>query len=334
MTIKRQTLALIVPAILFIMMVLLARTSWFIAQPEALSIGLVFDFTLTIPIVYFLIVRKTSIPNITMVPIFIIGTILASYVIPQDQQFYLTQIKTWIIPVVELGVLSFVIYKIRQINLEFKKQKTEQASFYDTLKQAVAEILPKPIDVFFATEMATFYYGFFHWRKRKLKSNEFSYHKDNGAIALFIVIIGLVVIETGIIHLLLTRWSPLAAWILSGISIYTGLQLFGFMRSMSKLPIEITDNQLVLRYGLMTSMKVSFESIDTVELSTKDLDENTTVKKLSILGNLEAHNVIVHFNQPSTFNSLYGFKKTCDGLALHIDAPSEFKKALDTKISS
>lgn len=334
MTIRRHTLAIIIPAILFVAMALLAKTSWFIAQPEALAIGLVFDFTLTIPIVYFLIVRKTNIPNITVVPVFIIGTIVASYVIPPDQQFYLNQIKTWIIPVVELGVLTFIIYKIRQINLEFKKQKAGQVNFYDSLKQAVAEILPKPVDVFFATEIATFYYGFFHWRNHKLKTNEFSYHKDNGAIALFIVIIGLVIVETGIIHLLLTRWSSLAAWILSGISIYTGLQLFGFMHSMSKLPIEITDEQLTLRYGLMASMNVPFESIKAVEISSKDLDENTTVKKLSILGNLEAHNIIIHFNERSTFSTLYGFNKTCEGLALHVDTPSEFKAALDTKIIS
>ena len=333
MTIKRQTLAFIVPVILFITMVLLARTSWFITQPEALSVGLVFDFTLTIPIIYFLIVRKTNVPNITVVPVFIIGTVIASNVIPADQQFYLNQIKTWVIPIVELGVLSFVLYKVRQINLAFKQEQAVVTSFYDTLKKAVSGVLPKPVDAFLATEIATFYYGFFHWKKYNFKSKEFSYHKENGAIALFYVIIGLVIVETSIIHLLIMRWNELAAWILSGLSIYTGLQLFGFVRSMSKLPTAMYENHVMLRYGLMAQLKVDYRQIKSIEVNSKDLEEKSPIKKLSILGDLEAHNFVIHFKETLTISGLYGIKKSCNGVALHIDKQEAFSEALKAKIS-
>ena len=53
------------------------------------------------------------------------------------------------------------------------------------------------------------------------------------------VLIFSIAIETFAIHLLLLKWSETAAWILTGISIYTAIQVFGLAKSITQRPIVI-----------------------------------------------------------------------------------------------
>jgi hypothetical protein len=103
-------------------------------------------------------------------------------------------------------------------------------------------------------------------KKRELKENEFSYHKDSGTITLLIAIIFIVAIETLVLHILLTKWSSLVAWILTFLSIYSGIQIFGFLKSMFKRPISIENNKLFLRYGIMNETTIDLKNIDNIEI--------------------------------------------------------------------
>jgi len=332
-TVSRKTWSFVVPMLMLLAMVLLAKSAWFQTNPDALSMGIAFDLTLTIPLVYFLIIRKTAIPKITVVPIFVVGIVTASLVIPAEHQFYLGQIKTWVLPIVELTAITVIFLKIRQMALSFKKVKSGTFDFYQAMHQAVEGVIPKPANILFATEIATFYYGFFSWKKRKLSTHEFSYHKDNSAIAVLWVVLMLVLVETAVLHILLMQWSVIAAWILSGISIYTGFQVFGMVRSLSKRPIAINEDALKLPYGIMASATIDYTNIASIELSSSDIEESDTIRRLSPLSNLAPHNVIIHLNDCTTFKSLYGIKKTCKAIALHVDEPETFKAKLESKVA-
>ena len=84
-------------------------------QSGIFSYGLTADLLLTNPFFYWLAIRKTRIPNISVVPVFVLSMVLGFSLIPEENQQYLQLAKTWVLPVIELTVFGFIIFKIRKI---------------------------------------------------------------------------------------------------------------------------------------------------------------------------------------------------------------------------
>jgi hypothetical protein len=315
-----------IPLLSIALLILLTNSSYFSTHSDTLSSAVTIDLLITIPLIYFLSIRKTALPKTTVVPFIILGVIVCSLILPLENQYYLNRFKTWFLPVIELVVIAFVIYNIVKARQLYKiEQQNVSSDFFTVLKTTCYKILPKAVVIPFVTEVAVFYYGFIHWKKRKLKPNEFSYHKDSGTISLLIAILFLIVIETGVFHILLAKWNTTAAWILTGISAYSGIQILGFLKSMLKRPIVIANDILYLRYGIMNETTVRIKDIDSIELYSKDLELNKTTRKLSFLGNLEGHNIIIKLKNEQTLIGLYGTKTSYKVLALHVDKKQDFK---------
>ena len=317
-----------IPLALFAGLVVLIQSPFFETN-AALPLAVTVDLLLTVPVVYLLLIRKTAAPKTTVVPVMVVGLLLGSYFLPPADQTYLTLFKTWALPVVELGVLAFVAYTFRTVAKEIRVRNAQAPDFFTALREACFKVLPKPVAMLFATEVAVFYYGFVCWKQRKLQKNEFTYHRSSGTVALLAVVVFLVGIETFVLHLLLTRWSELAAWAFTGLGIYSAVQLFGFLRSMIKRPIAIEQSQLNLRYGIMGETTIRLNDIISIELSSKEIVFDQETRKLSFLGQLEPHNVVIRLEHENVLHGLYGTKKVYQTIALHIDDAARFKEQLE-----
>jgi len=328
-TLQKQLILFGIPILMILAMVLIARSSIFILNPNKLALGITLDLLLTIPLIYFLLIRNTSIPKTTIVPLMIIGLIIGSIILPSENQYYLTLFKIWVFPVIEMTMIGFVIFNIRKAIKKFKKNKAYTFDFFSTLKETCYEILPKKAVIPVVTEIAVFYYGFIYWKKRNLNKNEFSYHKNSGTISLLVAIIFIIGIETVAFHFLLLKWSDTAAWILTFLSIYSAIQIFGFLKSIIKRPISIEDNKLKLRYGILSEVTIDLNEIETIELTSKEIEFNKETRKLSPLGELESHNVVIRLKKENTLSGLYGIKKKFTVLAFYIDNKQEFKNKIE-----
>jgi len=332
LNIQKNLIIFGIPILIVGILVLIAKSSFFEVHPNRLSIGITIDLLLTVPVIYLILIRKTSIPKTTVVPIIIVGMLICSIILPEENQFYLELFKTWILPIVELSIVSYIIHNVSKAVKQYKSNKIESADFFTTLKTTCYEMLPKITVIPFVTEISVFYYGFVYWKKRELDENEFSYHKESGTITLLIAIIFIVAIETFVLHTLLTKWSNVAAWILTSVSVYSGVQLLGFLKSMYKRPILIKNGKLFLRYGIMNETIISIDNINSIELSSKDIELNKETRKLSFLGELESHNIIIRLKEENILTGLYGTKCKYRNLVLHVDKNAEFKDLLDNAL--
>ena len=305
----------------------LTQSPYFQRQPEALSLGIIVDLILTIPLVYFFLIRKKNIPNTTIIPFVMAGVVLASWLIPSPHPFYLDRINTWAIPLLEGMVLLIVIRKVRTASQHYRAQAAEIPDVFTALKEAAKSVVPGRLSILLATELAVLYYGFFSWKKRILVKHEFSYHQNSGATALFVTLIFLVLVEASVLHLLLQQWSNTVTWILSAISLYSALQLFGMVRSLGQRPIAIEEGALILRYGMLSEAIIPLENITKVERIRTFAVPTPT---LSPLGEWEELNVVIHLKETATLHQLYGFKKTFDSLAFHVDEPDVLVVALSS----
>lgn len=319
----------LIPLALFIGTYFFIKSAYFLEHSSTLTFAVSADLLLTIPIIYFLLIRKTSIPKTTVVPMMILGLVIGFYALPEANQEYLQLFKTWFLPVIEIGVASFIIYKVRKAVLFHKQQSNRSLDFFTALKKTCAEVLPKPAVTPFATEISVFYYGFFYWKRRKLAENEFSYHKESSSIALFFVLILIVGIEIVPIHMLLEKWSTVAAWILTILSVYSGFQILGYVKSIMKRPIAVENDRLLLRYGIMKEAEIPVTDIKEIILTTKEFDKEENIVRLSLLGEAESHNVLIETHNQHTLYGLFGIKKPFTKIALHVDKPADFKNYIE-----
>lgn len=330
---RQKTLPFLVPLAIVVLLVGISKASLFNSNPNELSVAITLDLLLTMPLVYFFIIRKRKIPNITIVPVFGAGMIIASLILPKENQWLLDYARTWVLPAIELAVATIILFKVRKTILLFLKESTIQPDFYTALKNACRAILPPKVDAVFAMEISVFYYSLFAWKKRKLSANEFTYHRESSVMILLGVFLFVLLIETFVVHLLLQGWSPLAAWILTILSIYTAFQLFAILKSISRRPISIGKDALSLKYGLFAETVISFDAIKSVELSTKPLEFDQSTRHLSPLKDADSYNVILEVNTSHEISGLYGLRRTFDKLAFHVDEKEKFYEAIKARLT-
>lgn len=318
----------------FILILIAVANLPMVQEVPNLSKAITLDLVFTVPFIYFLFIRKKSIPKFTIVPFFIAGIVIATIVLPTNQQQLLSQIKYWVLPVVEMGVFALVFMKVRKTVKSFRSQKDRSVDFFTAIKSAAREVVPNRLSTAVAMEIAVIYYSLFAWRKRRTLENEFTYHKDGGARLLLGVFIFLILIETFAIHLLIQGASVTAAWVLSLLSGYTILQLLGILKSLSRRPTRIENDLLDLRYGLFGETSIPIDKIESFELSSKSLEFGGTTQHISPLKSADTHNIILELKEEHELIGLYGFKKPFKKLAFHIDEKEKFKQLLESKIAN
>ncbi|MFT7589068.1 MAG: hypothetical protein ACI959_001282 [Limisphaerales bacterium] len=319
------------PLLLIGAMLIISRT---MLHNQTMVIALTLDFVITLPIVWYFSIRKTKIPKLTVVTAFILGMLLASFLIPKEEQYLLNQIKTFVFPLVELGVSGFVLYAARKTMLAYQKENTRKADFFSAIQSAAAQMMPAKIAGAFATEIAVFYYAFNFKKAAALQEFEFSYHKKNGIQILLYTFIFLAIIETGILHMLLIRWNPIVAWVLFGISTYSCLQLFALIRSIPKRPVVVncSEKTVHLKYGIFGQSEIAFAKIDRFELTRRTAPEGSGIVSLSPLGPLSSHNLIIHLKEEATLSGIYGIKKQYKSITLYLDKPQTFSQTIEDQI--
>ena len=289
------------------------------------------DLIITIPLVYYLLIRKRNVPKTTVVPFIIIGLVTGSLILPENNQFYLDLFKTYALPILEITILVYIIIKVRTVLKSYKKQKKQSPDFYTAINEAATSILPGFAARLFAAEISTLYYGFIYWKKKIPADNEFTYHKKSSIITTLLIFIFLIAIETAFFHYLLSMWSSIAAWILTILSIYTAIQIFGIVRSMTKRFISFDGDNLILRYGILNEAIININNIRDIEISSKKLEFNEETKSLSPFKDFDKHNVVIRLINENNLNGMYGIKSTCKTLVLHVDEPEKFRDSLLNK---
>lgn len=320
---------LVVPLVLWSFLALIIHSQWYQRQPETLSFALTVDFLIIIPMLYFLAIRKREIPRITVFSVFVLGLLIASFLIPEQDQRALDSFKTYFLPLIELVLVVFILRKTIKTIKEFKRNK-RNSDFHTTLLITTHELFPKGVSYLLATEISTVYYALFVWRSKQLSKNEFTYHKKNALLSIIAGLTLVIIGETIALHSWLVGWNHIFGWIITFLSAYTAVQFFALLKSILQRPIAIDtqDQNLHFKYGFFSDAIFPFDWIDSVELNTSDLPEDKSIQPLSPLGSIGEHNVIIHFKDTITVKGFYGLKKRAKSFAIFVDEKEVFVEVL------
>ena len=310
----------------------IVNTAGFAAQPAMVSLAVTLDIVIGAPLLfYLLVVRRKRLPLITLAPVFVLSLIIAGRILPPAQRTHLNGIEL-AVPFVELAVLAVVAFKLRQIIHHYRGLRPGFAYAPETLEASLRSTVPTfpPLVVsIFSTEVSLISFGFAGWLRRAPKTAgatlRFSYHRQGGYALILGFIAFLVLLETTVAHLLLARWSESAAWVLTALSIYTLIWLFGDYHASRLQPIVLGDTHLHLRTGMRWRVDTPWQQVAGLDKISQADKKAPDYLNLAPIGEPQ---LALRLSEPVAVHGLLGRVRFAHVIGLSVDAPVAFTAAV------
>src|SRR4051812_23459961 len=97
------------PVIIMAICTIIAISPLFALNPERMSTAITLDLAVTAPLLYWLSIRRSKIKKNTVARVFVAGILLAGLLLRSKPHVLLSGIKTWVSPLVELGLILLLI---------------------------------------------------------------------------------------------------------------------------------------------------------------------------------------------------------------------------------
>ncbi|WP_442594023.1 hypothetical protein [Neobacillus sp. D3-1R] len=314
----------------------------FFPLDNKIVIASLIDFIIVIPVMtYLFIIRKRY--SLKMIGIPVLGGYGAAKLIIPDELLSSYSQVTWfiiagelIIVLMEIYLLYKIVTKFPKLVKEFKERRENGIYFPENISIVIEHIMPHSLTKrIMSTEAAIYYYALFSYRK-KLKystTNTFTYHLKTSSIALNIMLIHAIAIETIGLHYLLHQMNPILSYILLILNVYTVLLFLAEIQAIRLSPIQLNSEKLNLQIGLMKRITVPINQIANISyysgpdpLSKTELKHTFDARINDFI--TEKPTFEVTLKEPLTANLLYGFTKKVDRIVLTVDEPERFYQAL------
>ncbi len=309
--------------------VLIGQSSLAAAHPLVAS-AVTIDLIFTVPIAYFFLIRKTSLPKITVAPVFFLCVLVATAVVPTDGRSLLDTVVKFGVPLVELIVLGYLGFRLFRTRRNFIANALPGRDLMERLRDAFAqELKPAIVAGAAAFEVGTFTYAFLKWRR---PASGFTYHKLNSPVLLMLVFLFLLAAETVVVHILLAMISETAAWIATALSAYFAIQIIAHLKALMLRPILLTNNELLIRCGILGDAAIRLNNIEKIERSSQSQNADWPEIIITPLGQLSQPNVSIHLIEPATVYGVYGIERRVSRISFSVDEPERFISELGRSV--
>jgi hypothetical protein len=327
---------------------LIYHSTFFEPFDEKIVIASLIDFILVIPILtYFFIIRKKH--SIKAIGLPLLGGYAATYYIIPEEYLQSFSHLTWIIFAIEALIITlelFLFYKIvtklPKLKNEFHNRSKEGINFIENIHECLNSILPNSLlNKIGTTESSIYYYSLFSYRRQintVVNQTSFSYHKKTSVIALNIMLIHAIVIETIGIHYLVHKINPILSYILLLLNLYSVLLFAAEIQAIRLTPIQIRNEQLVIQIGVMKRINIPLKNISKLEYYSGP--EKFGSKELEHIFDARVHDFIqekpmfdIYLKETSTSHLLYGFTKKVNRIVLTVDEPELFFQTLNQSLN-
>jgi len=294
----------------------------------AVAVGVTCDLLLVLPALYYLLlVRGRRWPAIGLVPVFIVCLLAAGWILPAEHQGTLTLFEWAAVPA-ELGLLGYVGWRaVRSIRSARRHLREGSADAFGAIREAARETIgSERVADMLAQELAMFYYAFGSWRAPLPRAGGgFSSYRKNSYGTFLAAIVMVLVVETVAVHLALYMlWSPVAAWALTAISLYTLVWMVGDWRALRLRTTEVTTERILIRLGTRWEVEIPREDV-VFAGPPGEAAPGERPLKLALIGRPD---VEIRLSRPVTVRGLYGLRRTSDVVLLQVDDPERFVEAV------
>lgn len=296
-------------------------------------IGSLIDLAIVVPFLFY-VAFKISIKQ--AIGLMVAGLVIARFLIPSELftkysviLYSGVAIETLLI-LAELGLLFLVIWKVPQIRQEI--EEVQEAALFSLLP-AVEKVVTKNIFIrIVMSELLMMYYVFFSWKKKAPNhSGVVTMHKKTSAVAMNIMLIHAIVIETIGLHWWLHEKSLVLSIILLILNIYTILFFIADIQITRLHPMEIKNGKLYIIQGLTARIIVPLTKIKDVEWGGALPGKETLQFMYRDFEEVVPH-AVIYLHEPIETTAFMGMRKSVTEFAIRVDEPEKLKEQLATSV--
>jgi hypothetical protein len=309
----------------------IAHTTAFATHPDLFALVITLDVVVGIPLLgYFFLVRTRRAPATVLVLLFLLAVLVANVILPESGKRYLKGIEL-VLPLLEIAMFLYVLSRVRKIIRAYRDIRPTSVYATDALEQSLQKVVGNvPAIGIVLTELSLVYYAIGGWFARYAPTHPtykpFTYHLKSGYGTIAALMIGLSCIEIPLMHLVIHQFSPIGAWILTILTLYTILWLVGDYQAIRLHPIVVEGNTLHLRAGMRWHVTIPLEAITTLRPLHHTERSKKEVLDLSIAGNPR---LLLELKNPVTVRGLFGMKRVTDKIAFAVDDDKAFLEAIE-----
>jgi hypothetical protein len=324
---------LVAAGLLLAAALLILRLPGYAASPEVVAPALAIDLVVGLPLLgWIFLVRTGKADVLVLAPLVILGLVIAEWWIP-DAHLDVSRWGTTIALVAEGLVVLTLVLRGRTLRREYRARLHRHVFARDAFQAALGDVLGPRIAAAVASELGALWYAFAGWRRPRqpARGQAFAVHTRNGYPALLGALMMAVIAETVAVHLVVSRWSGTAAWILAGLSVYSGVWLLGDLLAARHNPTVVTDDDLHLRLGLRWKADVPRSRIRAITEVEPEGEDGSSPVNVAFWGDPD---LWVEFTEPVVLDGPYGIRRATRWIGVGVDDPAAFRAAVERESRS
>ena len=142
-------------------------------------------------------------------------------------------------------------------------------------------------------------------------------------LAAFFVI---ALVELLTVHLLVSLWSPIAAWVLSGLTVLMLGQIALLVHGMMKWPTVIDDTGIIVRHGRRGEIFVPLAQVASIEdVAFRPEEKGPHAFRATVLAQ---PNVAIRLSEPLPYG-----RRTVSSISMRLDDPASFLRMLNARLA-
>jgi hypothetical protein len=164
------------------------------------------------------------------------------------------------------------------------------------------------------------------FRKVETRGQVFTQHRTSGLTALLITFGIMLMVETVGLHLVLSLWTPLAAWTATISSLYALVWLAAVYQSVRLRPTVLNGRALTIGAGLRGEVTIDLRQIDKVEPVTAVDHRQPGYLRAAVM--MEP-NLLLTLKYPAMASDLAGVRTSITRIGLYVDDLTGLQRALN-----
>lgn len=271
-----------------------------------------------------------------VIGLMVFGLVLARFIIPEElfAPFTILLYSGIGLEVVfvaaELGLIFLAVRKFPEIRSAMRSSGVGPIfSFLPAVEKKVTRNILIRI---LSSEVLMVYYALFSWRRKPVvHDGAVTMHHKTSAVAMNIMLIHAVVIETIGIHWWLHSKFPILSFILLILNVYTVLLFIAEIQITRLHPLEVKNGHLYVTQGLMQRTGIPLGQIEKVEWG-KEPGKEALVFMHKDFEEIQPQ-MVLFLKEPVEATMFMGRKQLVKEVALRVDEPEKLRRLLDEKSS-
>ncbi|WP_258406094.1 hypothetical protein [Shewanella aegiceratis] len=282
------------------------------------------DALVVAPLLCFFCIKEKKDALIKALALICLGVLFGSFIVPEQNKFIWHHLELGRYLIVAVMVL-FEVVAIASVVLAIRSALAQGRDPDLAIDEPITKLLGGGAIVSllrFETRIWT--YALFASRIDRHQFNgvqHFSYHQKDGAQSNLLGFILVIAFEAPLMHLLMHYlWSPMAANVISLLTLLSLVFFVAEYRALSRRPISLSQNDLVIRCGLYSPLVIPLGNISRVVSNQAFVKRSSQVKRYNYAG---IPNVEISLSEPiGQLEKVY----------LGVDDPGAFIQAIRSKL--